>query len=151
MVKFLSFNCSWIQVTNATSLSLKNTISGVLISRHFLGLGLDTPIVPLASVCRFLMSYIWTISSLTSIPFHLPTDGRFMDSYCFSYLRLVVVPFQKDMNLISLTLGELVVAHKRSFDLPGLYWFILHQLTSFNLQSCAYELNLALYIRDFYK
>ncbi len=35
------FNESWIQVTSATSLSSKNTISGVLISRHFLGLVLS--------------------------------------------------------------------------------------------------------------
>lgn len=69
------------------------------------GLRLDTPSVLLTPVDRFLMSLFWTISSLAVVPFQLPADGRFMDSYCFCYFRLFMVTFQKCLNLISLTLG----------------------------------------------
>ena len=73
-------------------------------------LRLDTPSVPLTPVDRFLVSLFWTISSLALVPFHLPTDGRFMNSNYFCYFRLIMLTFQKCLNLISLTLGELNLA-----------------------------------------
>ena len=107
------------------------------------GLGWDSSAIPAASLHRFAMSLFGTISSLASVPPHLSADSRFVNSDRLGYLRLIVVTFQKCLYLISLTLGKLCVVHKRSFDLLGLKRLILHRLTSFNLQSCTYELNLA--------
>jgi hypothetical protein len=36
----------------------------------------------------------------------------------FGYFRSIVTRFQQSINLVSLFLGKLRVAHKHSFDLP---------------------------------
>jgi hypothetical protein len=95
-------------------------------------LRMNTSSLPFTSGYRILMSLFRTINSLAAVSFQFSANGRFMNSNCFSYLRLIVVTFQKCLNLISLTLGELVVAHKRSFDLSvfrGLYYTSLPLLT----------------------
>ena len=84
------------------------------------------------------MSLFGGIPALASVPLQFSADGRLVNSDRLGYLRLIVVTFQKGVYLISLALGELVIAHKRSFDLRGLKRLILHQLASFNLQSCTY-------------
>jgi hypothetical protein len=83
-------------------------------------LGLDPSAIPTASTYGFAMSLFRSITSLAAVSFQLSADGRSVDSDRSGYLRLIVVTFQKGIYLISLTLGELVVAHKRSFDLRGL-------------------------------
>ena len=89
------------------------------------GLRLDALPVPFTSIYSVAVGLFRPISSLTLVPFQLSADGRFMYSYCFCYFRLFMVTFQKCLNLISLTLGKLVVTHKRSFDFVvcrGLYY-----------------------------
>ena len=99
---------------------LRDPILTELYFYPFPGLGWDPSVIPAAPIYGFAMSLFWTISSLTSVPFQFSADSRFVNSNRLGYFRLIMVSFQKCMNLISLTLGELVVTHERSFDLVGL-------------------------------
>ena len=96
------------------------------------GLRRNPAAVPTPSLHCFVMCLLGAITSLAAVPSQFSADGRFVNSDCLGYLRLIVLTFQKCMNLISLTLGELVVANKRSFDLSvsrGLYYTSLPLLT----------------------
>jgi transposase-like protein len=66
---------------------------------------------------RFMMSLLRPVASQSTITLQLSTDGGFVLPYHFGYFRLIVTYFQQCRNLVSLSLGKLYVAHKRSFDL----------------------------------
>jgi hypothetical protein len=72
--------------------------------------------VPVA-IEGFEMGLLGSIASLATIPTQLPTYGGFMAANHSGYLCLVMTYFQQSINLVSLFLGKLRVAHKRSFDL----------------------------------
>jgi hypothetical protein len=65
----------------------------------------------------FEMSLPGTIAPTATITMQLAAYGGFVATNHFGYLRLVMTYFQQGINLVSLSLGKLRVAHKHSFDL----------------------------------
>jgi hypothetical protein len=66
---------------------------------------------------RPAMSLFRSIASQATIATQFTAYGGFMAANHFGYLRSIVIHFQHSINLISLFLGKLRVAHKHSFDL----------------------------------
>jgi hypothetical protein len=96
-----------------------------LFLNPFPGLGLDTPVVSCTPAQRLVMSLFWTIAALTSVSPPFSAYSGFVDTYYSSNLSLIMAYFQQGINLVSLFLGKLVVAHKHSFDFQvsrGLYY-----------------------------
>jgi hypothetical protein len=78
------------------------------------------------------MGLLGSITSLAAIPPQLSADGRFMASEHFGDFSSIMVHFQQGINLVSLFLGKLCVAHKHSFDwqvIRGLSYRSLPPLT----------------------
>jgi hypothetical protein len=64
------------------------------------------------------MCLLWSIASLATIAAQFTAYGGFVAAYHSGYLCSVMTYFQQSVNLVSLFLGKLRVAHKHSFDLP---------------------------------
>jgi hypothetical protein len=78
------------------------------------------------------MGLLRSITTLATIALRLTAYGRFMASKHKGDFRSIVTYFQQGINLVSLFLGKLCVAHKRSFDcqvLRGLSYGSLPLLT----------------------
>src|SRR3990172_1431703 len=82
--------------------------------------GAKALLAAMASSQGHLMRLFGTITALPPVAAQLPTNGRFVYPQKTGDLRLVVSHFLQSINLVSLFLGKLLVAHKRSFDLVGL-------------------------------
>src|SRR3989337_754951 len=97
----------------------------------------------IAATKRLGMSLLGPVASQTAIAAQLPTYGGFVRANHFGDLRSVVTHFQQGIYLVSLFLGKLRVAHKRSFDLAvfrGLSYRSLPLSTvKVALVSCIYE------------
>src|SRR3989304_6448038 len=77
----------------------------------------DSHSAVIATTKRFVMSLLGPVASQTAIAAQLPTYGGFVRANHCGDLRSVVTHFQQGIYLVSLFLGKLCVAHKRSFDL----------------------------------
>jgi len=79
---------------------------------------------------RQTMGLLWSIAALTMVPFQFPTDRRSVNFKAIGYLCLILIYFNKYINLVSLLFGKLFVgSHKCSYDLVVREALILHQLT----------------------
>jgi hypothetical protein len=71
----------------------------------------------LMRVSSFYRGLLGPVATQTTIAAQLPTYGGFVRAYHSGDLRSFVTHFQQGIYLVSLFLGKLCVAHKRSFDL----------------------------------
>src|SRR3990170_5963250 len=84
----------------------------------------------IAAAKRLVLSLLGTVASQTAIAAQLPTYVGFVCANHNGDFASVMSHFQQGIYLVSLCLGKLRVAHKRSFDLVVREALILPQLTS---------------------
>jgi hypothetical protein len=77
----------------------------------------DANMPVLVVIESFKLRLFSSLSSSTTVTVQLSADGGFMATNLFGSLGLVMTYFQKSINLISLFMSKLCVAHKHSFDL----------------------------------
>ena len=109
-------------------------IQADLFINQFPCLHLNTRLRMVSAAKCIFMSLVRYIASLSCITLQFPAYYCFMPLYYPCDPRLCVTCFQQGINLVSLFLGKLFVAHKRSFDLA-----VFRGLSSFSLTLATFK------------